>query len=731
MTQNIQLKIGKLYILSGLQASGKSTFLKNVPEHMIVSSDQIRASITGFRNSVDQNGVMTKYLSDDSDIAVFSIIKTIIEEKCRLGLTVFFDATNINDINRREFVNIAKKHNMKSEILILNTTLEQAILNNKNREDRVNEYNIEKFNSKLELTSVFDYQIIDTQNYNSFNINFIPNEILEKNIDIISDIHGLLDHLLELLSSLGYIVNQSLIYHPEGRKLVFLGDFIDRGPDSLEVVDLIRIAVSNGHYAIIGNHEQKLISAYRQFSEGKEILGGISGKITLTDLLKRKVKYQEKFISFLQTLPFYYIQKNPLNDLLFVHGNINYGDPMTLTRTDSIYGVTRRGQYRDTDSEYQTLFDLGLNKYTLIRGHVPQTSPQANCISIEEEQAYGGYLVGLPIDNGVIGDRVRIKSSFNFDNINKDSLLFNLDNLVSNKLAIRRPNKSSSLFLYKYSKKVFFDNLWHKNDSLLKARGIVLDIAGNIIQHPFDKVFNFGENDSGLDINPETEVIAVEKLNGFLGNIGIDPITKKLLITTTGSFDSDFVGYIEDFITPKLRGKLMKFLNQNPQTLSFEVVHPEDPHIIKYEENDMGLWLIGARELNFDSTSKTEEELDLIALELNFKRPKYFKVKFGDLKNMVKESSLEGFMVRDLSTQLTLLKFKTPYYLVTKFLGRMGDNKIKYMFASPKKFKESIDEEFYFIVDRIIDNHSLNDFLSMDNSEKIDLVRKFIIDMIN
>ena len=87
--------------------------------------------------------------------------------------------------------------------------------------------------------------------------------------DLIGDIHGHLGSLQKLLIKLGY--NLNTFSHPEGRQVVFLGDYIDRGPDSLGVLKLVKNFVDNGNaQAIMGNHELNAISWYVIKDDGSE-----------------------------------------------------------------------------------------------------------------------------------------------------------------------------------------------------------------------------------------------------------------------------------------------------------------------------------------------------------------------------------------------------------------------------------------------------------------------------
>lgn len=73
--------------------------------------------------------------------------------------------------------------------------------------------------------------------------------------DLIGDIHGYADHLTRLLAKLGYHERQGLWQHPE-RKVIFLGDFVDRGPAQVEVVAIARAMIEQGEaLAVMGNHE--------------------------------------------------------------------------------------------------------------------------------------------------------------------------------------------------------------------------------------------------------------------------------------------------------------------------------------------------------------------------------------------------------------------------------------------------------------------------------------------
>jgi hypothetical protein len=86
--------------------------------------------------------------------------------------------------------------------------------------------------------------------------------------DIIGDIHGHADELEELLHKMGYTKHDGVYSHPS-RKVVFLGDFIDRGPKIRETINIVRAMIDAGNaLAVIGNHEFNFLCYKHQLNDG-------------------------------------------------------------------------------------------------------------------------------------------------------------------------------------------------------------------------------------------------------------------------------------------------------------------------------------------------------------------------------------------------------------------------------------------------------------------------------
>lgn len=282
--------------------------------------------------------------------------------------------------------------------------------------------------------------------------------------------------------------------------------------------------------------------------------------------------------------------------------------------------------------------------------------------------------------------------------------------LVSRKESARYPG----LFVLKYKRKVFYDNLW--NDILEECRGLVVDKDYNVVVHPFTKIYNRFENDS--DMNRDDIVTISRKINGFMATV--TPYKAQAIVSTTGSLDSDYVDMAKEMIPDD-------FLNAILPNLSyiFEIVHPNDPHIISEE---CGCYLIGIRDL---ATGVLMDESFLNNTFLELKKYGDFKrdvdthnLRFSDVVSLVKTIKHEGFVVRRMSDDY-ILKIKSPYYLITKFLGRMNPSRLIKLLDEPVGYHNQIvDEEFYQLIDYLRLNKDL--FISSEEQEKIKIIRNYL-----
>ena len=287
-------------------------------------------------------------------------------------------------------------------------------------------------------------------------------------------------------------------------------------------------------------------------------------------------------------------------------------------------------------------------------------------------------------------------------------------------LVQRKATSNLDLFVLKYTKKVFYDNLWTKE--LLECRGTIVDKDYNVVSRPFTKVFNYLEN--GTTIEPDTECLVSRKVNGFMAAVTL--YNGQILISTTGSIDSEFVGIARKHLEPfldKIHTMIepMEYEGYGTQTFIFEIVDKDDPHIVEEQE---GAYLIGYRFNSWRALcNATESYLDRLATHLGCKRPKWKITKFSDVLKEVKTVKHEGFMV--YGDYGTTLKLKSPFYLSKKALMRMGSNQIDKMFDKPEEFKKRLDEEFYDIFKYIISSFTKEHWASLTEQERRKIIEGY------
>src|SRR5690606_32175528 len=128
--------------------------------------------------------------------------------------------------------------------------------------------------------------------------------------DLIGDVHGHADKLEELLQKLGYTKNKGIYSHPE-RKVVFLGDYIDRGPKIRETLQIVRAMVESDHaIALMGNHEYNALCFHFPETEGGHLRKHLIKNIiqhyeTLKQFQNRQAEYED-YLEWFKTLPLFY-----------------------------------------------------------------------------------------------------------------------------------------------------------------------------------------------------------------------------------------------------------------------------------------------------------------------------------------------------------------------------------------------------------------------------------------
>ncbi|HEY6739689.1 MAG TPA: AAA family ATPase, partial [Actinopolymorphaceae bacterium] len=272
-----------LVVLIGASGSGKSTFAAlHYGRYEVISSDFCRGLVGDDEN--DQS--VTK--------AAFEVLEFIASKRLEAGRLTVIDATNVQREARRKLVELARAHDVLPVAIVLDVPESVCVRRNRDRADRdfgshvvrrqhdqlrrslrgLNKEGFRKVHVLRGAETADSVRISRERLLNDYRHETGP-------FDVIGDIHGCRSELEALLERLDYrLVRDSQgrpvdAVPPQGRKAVFLGDLVDRGPDSPGVLRLVMGMVASGHaLAVPGNHENKLVRALQgrkvQVSHGLE-----------------------------------------------------------------------------------------------------------------------------------------------------------------------------------------------------------------------------------------------------------------------------------------------------------------------------------------------------------------------------------------------------------------------------------------------------------------------------
>jgi len=274
----------------------------------------------------------------------------------------------------------------------------------------------------------------------------------------------------------------------------------------------------------------------------------------------------------------------------------------------------------------------------------------------------------------------------------------------------------NNMFVLKYKKKVFYNNLWNK--FLEECRGTIVDADFNLVSYPFRKIYNYGVEADAPVLADNTQITAHRKVNGFMAAVTVH--NGELLVSTTGSTNSEFVDYAKEMmITHAPLADWLKILGTNfcrDLTAMFECVHPSDPHIVPEQS---GMYLLGYREKVWGSqVGHNPVVLQDLAKRLNCYVPDCCTVTVAQLKQMVKDCRYEGYVAYTVDG--AAFKIKSPYYLTSKWVAR--NPKTDKLVDLKNDIKHHIDEEYYRLIDKIREN--IVQYTEMDEQTRLAWVRK-------
>jgi protein phosphatase len=309
-----------LVVLVGPSGSGKSTFArKHFLPTEILSSDACRGLVSDDENS--------QSVTNDA----FELLHFIAAKRLGLGRLTVIDATNVQPEARQPLVQLARRYHCLPVAIVLNLPERLCQERNRLREERKfgphvvrqQQSQLRRSLRRLGREGFRHVFVLETpEEVEAATIERVPlwNDKREEHgpFDIIGDIHGCCDELVALVRRLGYVpaalgTNDAFwgsgsYIHPEGRKAIFVGDLVDRGPHILDTVRLVRNMVQSGSALCVpGNHDMKLMRKLR--GKDVQITHGLANSLAEIDALPDDVRqpFCTELAEFLDGLVSHYV----------------------------------------------------------------------------------------------------------------------------------------------------------------------------------------------------------------------------------------------------------------------------------------------------------------------------------------------------------------------------------------------------------------------------------------
>ena len=400
--REIKVPANGLVLLVGISGSGKSSFAaQHFLPTQVISSDFCR-------------GLVADDVTDQTSTPdAFELLHTLVGIRLRRGLLTVVDATNVQPDARKALMNVAKSQDALVDAIVLEVSEKTAVA--RGREPRVVERQARSLYRSLRGIRKEGFRRVytiteaeaDAAFANPDVINIIPEKPwnvrpeLHGPFDIIGDVHGCLDELIQLLVKLGWVIEYNGAYqavgahHPDNRTAIFLGDLVDRGPDTPGVLRLVMGMVADGNaLAVCGNHEAKLVKAL----QGRNVntSHGLAESLAQFELQDNQFKLDA--IKFLDGLIAHYVLDD--GKLVVAHAGLKeqyHGRTSARVRAFALYG--------DTTGESD---EFGLpvrwpwareyrGQAMVVYGHTTVPEPEwiNNTICLDTGVVFGGALTAL------------------------------------------------------------------------------------------------------------------------------------------------------------------------------------------------------------------------------------------------------------------------------------------------------------------------------------------------
>ncbi|ETK32416.1 polynucleotide kinase-phosphatase [Microbispora sp. ATCC PTA-5024] len=385
-----------LVVLVGISGSGKSTFAaRHFRPTQVISSDFCRGLVADDEN--DQTATPE----------AFDLLHHIVGTRLRRGLLTVVDATNVQWEARKKLIELARAHDVLADAIVLDVPEEVAVARNAARPDRAfgphvvvrQRKDLRRSLAKIARDGFRRVHVLRGEEIDDAVVTYerawTDRTELTGPFDLIGDVHGCRSELETLLRELGWSVTPTGATHPEGRTAVFVGDLVDRGPDTPGVLRLVMgMAAAGTALVVCGNHEQKLVRAL----DGRKVRVAHGLERSLEQLAAEPEEFRAAARAFMDGLISHYRLDG--GRLVVAHAGLKeayHGRASARVRAFALYGDTTG----ETDEyglpvRYPWADDYR-GRATVVYGHTPTTEPEwvNNTICLDTGVVFGGRLTAL------------------------------------------------------------------------------------------------------------------------------------------------------------------------------------------------------------------------------------------------------------------------------------------------------------------------------------------------
>jgi protein phosphatase len=390
-----------LILLVGPSGCGKSTFaLQHFKPTEVLSSDYCRGLV-----SDDEN-------DQASTKEAFEVLHFIARKRLAAGRLTVIDATNVQPDSRKPLIALAREFHVLPIAIVFD--FPERICQDRNRSRPNRDFGPHVVRNQAQQLRR-SLRGLEREGFRGVHIFKSPEELdgveIERQpmwtnrrqehgpFDIIGDVHGCFDELLDLLTLLGYAVEKNSdgfhVQPPEGRKAVFVGDLVDRGPKIPDVLKLVMGMVEEGAAICVpGNHDMKLLQKLR----GKDVkmAHGLADSVAQLDV--EPPEFRSKVAQFLDGLISHYVLDE--GKLVVAHAGMKeemQGRGSGAVRAFALFGeITGETDEFGLPVRYNWAADYR-GKASVVYGHTPIAETQwlNRTVNIDTGCVFGGSLTAL------------------------------------------------------------------------------------------------------------------------------------------------------------------------------------------------------------------------------------------------------------------------------------------------------------------------------------------------